>query len=127
MNLQSDQDQPHILLAAPIMPGKTEAWRRLAQEIAGWQRCEYIMSRRALGITAEWLWLTSAGTTVIAVVAVMGQQPERILGEMLMSKRPFDRWFCQQLEMILAIDLKRFSSTPPEKVLCWKERRYGVM
>lgn len=120
-------DSIHILLAASLRPGKTEAWRRLAQEMAGWQRCAYVLSRRALGIKAEWLWLTKAGTADIAVIAVVAEQPERLWEEMVRSERPFDRWFCQQLEMLLGIDRKRLGVLPCERVLAWQERRYGVM
>ena len=117
----------HILLAAPLLPGKTEAWRRLAQEMAGWQGCGYVLSRRALGITAEWLWLTRVGAADVVVMAVMSDQPEQILAKMVVSERPFDRWFCQQLEALLGIDRKRLGSVPCERVLTWQERSYGVM
>lgn len=113
----------HIVLAAPLLPSKTESWRRLAQEMAGWQGGGYVLSRRALGITAEWLWLMDVGMAHVAVIAVMAEQPERILAEMVVSKRPFDRWFCQQLEMILGIDVKQLHSSQSERVLSWKERK----
>ena len=122
MTLQLNTDQVHVLLAAPLLPGKDEAWRRFTQEMAGWQGCAYVLSRRALGITAEWLWLTPAGSVNVAVIAVMAAQPERILGEMVGSERPFDRWFCQQLEVLLGIEMNRLGAAPPERVLTWKEQ-----
>jgi hypothetical protein len=121
MTLQLNTDQVHVLLAAPLLPGKAEAWRRLTQEIAGWQGCAYVLSRRALGITAEGLWLATMGRD-IAVITVMAERPERIWPEIMGSGRPFDRWFCQQLEMLLGIELKRLSTATPERVLTWKEQ-----
>jgi hypothetical protein len=121
MTLQLNTDQAYVLLAAPLLPGKAEAWRRLAQEIAGWQGCAFLLSRRALGITAEGLWLATMGRD-IAVITVMAERPERIWPEMVGSERPFDRWFCQQLEMLLGIEMKRLCTATPERVLTWKER-----
>jgi hypothetical protein len=121
MTLQLNTDQAYVLLAAPLLPGKAEAWRRLAQEIAGWQGCAYLLSRRALSITAEGLWLATMGTD-IAVITVMAERPERILPEMIESKRPFDRWFCQQLELLLGIEMKQLGAATSERVLIWKER-----
>ena len=40
-------------MALPLLPGKTEDWRRWTQEIAGAQLNELQASRKRLGITRE--------------------------------------------------------------------------
>lgn len=42
-----------IAFAAPILPGKLEAWMRFTQEMLGARRQDYEASRRRLGITRE--------------------------------------------------------------------------
>ena len=47
-----------ILVVAPILPGKAEAWRRFIQEMWGSRRREYEASRRRLGIRVERAWIS---------------------------------------------------------------------
>ncbi len=41
------------VFAAPILPGKTDAWKAAIAEITGGPREEYLQARRTLGITKE--------------------------------------------------------------------------
>jgi hypothetical protein len=110
-----------LILVAPILPGKTEAWRRFVQETSDLHRHEYEASRRHLGIMAEWLWLVTIERRETAVIAVMAAHPERIWGELAVSERPFDLWYRQQLVRLLGIELP---SVPlVELGWSWQRRR----
>ena len=109
-----------LILAAPILPGKTEAWRRFVQETSELHRHEYEASRRHLGIVAEWLWLVTIERRETAVIAVMATRPERIWGEIAVSERLFDLWYRQQLVRLLGIELP--SVPPAELVWSWQRR-----
>lgn len=109
-----------LILVAPILPGKTEAWRRFVQETSELHRHEYEASRRHLGIVAEWLWLVTIERRETAVIAVMATHPERIWGEIAVSERLFDLWYRQQLVRLLGIELP--SVPPAELVWSWQRR-----
>ena len=78
---------------APILPGKTEAWKAAVQEILGTRKTEYDESRRRLGIRREVASLqpTPAGDWV--VVYLEADDPDTVLSRILSSDIPFDRWF----------------------------------
>jgi hypothetical protein len=109
-----------LILVAPILPGKTEAWRRFVQETSELHRHEYEASRRHLGIVAEWLWVVTIERRETAVIAVMATHPERIWGEIAVSERLFDLWYRQQLVRLLGIELP--SVPPAELVWSWQRR-----
>jgi hypothetical protein len=44
---------PSTVFAAPILAGKTDAWKAAISEISGARREEYLQARRTLGITKE--------------------------------------------------------------------------
>ena len=56
-----------IIWAAPLLPGRSEAWRRFCQELMGSQRAQYVNSRRRLGIGHEEAWLVPRVAAVHAM------------------------------------------------------------
>jgi hypothetical protein len=109
-----------LILVAPILLGKTEAWRRFVQETGELRRHEYEVSRRQLGIVAEWLWLVTIERREMAVITVMAAHPERIWAELAVSERPFDLWYRQQLVRLLGVELP--SVPPAELVWSWQRK-----
>lgn len=111
-----------LVLTAPILPGKLEAWRRLCQEIDGRRRQEYETSRRQLGIVSETVWLLRTRHTNVAVVRVDAEEPEHLLARLAASKHPFDRWFKEQLHQICGLDLaSAFMGPTMELVFDWQQ------
>jgi len=109
-----------LILTAPILPGKTEAWRRFVQEMSELRRHEYEASRRQLRIVSEWLWLAAVGGRETVIIAVIAAHPERILAEIAVSERPFDLWYRQQLVHLLGVELP--SVPPVELGWSWQRR-----
>ncbi|SVA33692.1 uncharacterized protein METZ01_LOCUS86546 [marine metagenome] len=86
---------PVTTFAAPILPGKTEAWKQATQEIAGSRKPEYEESRRRLGVTREIASLQSTPQGDFVVVCLEADEPDEIISRILASGAPFDRWFAE--------------------------------
>jgi hypothetical protein len=109
-----------IIFAAPILPGRSEVWRRWLQEIIESRRLEYEESRWRLGISGERVWIAEAVNGNVAVMAVVAAQPSLVLAQLATSDRPFDRWYREQLLALQGFDLtKPLGRASPELVLEW--------
>lgn len=112
-----------IAFAAPILPGKEDACRRLAQEMAGPRRNEYEASRRRLGLTTDRLYLQHTPQGTLLIVYGEGDHPEQTSERLATSQDPFDVWFRQQAQDILGQDLTQPLPGPPsEQILEWQAR-----
>ncbi|HBY94173.1 MAG TPA: hypothetical protein DEP84_09460 [Chloroflexi bacterium] len=110
-----------IMFAAPILPGRSEVWRRWLQEMIESRRPEYEESRRRLGVSGERVWIAETVNGTVAVIAVVAAQPEQVLAQLATSDRPFDRWYREQLLALQGFDLtKPLSRASPELVLEWR-------
>lgn len=109
-----------ILFAAPILPGKSENWRRWLQEIMELRRSQYEESRRRLGITDERVWIAETVNGNVVIIAVVAAHPEQLLLQIATSDLPFDRWYREQLLILQGFDLaKTVSRASPGLVLDW--------
>jgi len=109
-----------IIFAAPILPGRSEGWRRFLQEMIELHRPEYEESRRRLGISDERTWIAETVNGNVAVVAVTAVQPEHVLARLAASELAVDRWYREQLLALQGFDLtKALSRASPELVLEW--------
>jgi len=84
---------PVTTFAAPILAGKTDAWKKAVAEIKGPRKAEYEESRRRLGVTREVASLQSTPQGDFVVVFVEAADPTGIIGKYLSSDAPFDKWF----------------------------------
>lgn len=106
----------------PILPGKTEAWRRFIQELLGSRRREYETSRRRLGIKKEQIWLVPNPQGEMAVFTIEADDPAWVIAELATSEFPFDRWFAHRLLTLLGMDVTKMVSGPPSELLLgWQE------
>lgn len=110
-----------IMFASPILPGRSEVWRRWLQEMIESRRPEYEESRRRLGVSGERVWIAETVNGNVAVIAVVAAQPDQVLAQLATSDRPFDRWYREQLLALQGFDLtKPLSRASPELVLEWR-------
>ena len=96
---------PGIILTFPIVAGKVEAWRRFCQELSGSRRHPYEASRQRLGITRERLALVETVFGSVAVTTLEAPDVDRALGQIIVSKLPFDRWYREQVQALHGINL----------------------
>jgi hypothetical protein len=116
-----------VAFVVPILPGKSEVWRRFVQEIMGSRRTEYAESRQRLGITREWAWLIETGRGDVAIVSIETEQPEPVTAHLATSELPFDRWYREQLLALQGFDLTQPPATaPPELILEWSAFKKSV-
>ena len=110
-----------IVLVLPILPGKSEAWRRFIQEIQGSRRSDYEASRRRLGMFAERTWISTTAQGEQAIIIIEVEDPEQSLRELSNSETPFDVWFRQQIIKLNGVDLRQaLSKLLPDRVSAWQ-------
>ena len=96
---------PGIILTFPIMAGKVEPWRRFCQELAGSRRQLYETSRQRLGVTRERMALVETAFGSAAVTTLEAPDVDQVLGHIVTSKFPFDRWYREQVRELHGINL----------------------
>jgi hypothetical protein len=96
-----------LMLAAPILPGKHEAWRRFTQQLLGSRRVEYEESRRRLGIIREWACVLQTASGELLVLCIDAHDPTAALAQLAASDAPFDCWFKRRMLEFLDLDLNQ--------------------
>jgi hypothetical protein len=106
-----------MAVAFPIVPGKTDDWRKFIGELNGSRRAEFVASRKTVGVRERtFLQPTPMGDMVI--VTLEGDNPGRSFGQFVSSTDPFTRWFLEQAKEIHGLDLTQAISGPmPEQVI----------
>ena len=102
-----------LVLAAPILPGKSDDFRRFAQEAVGNQQ-EYEGYRRRCGLTRELAWIQPTPQGDLLIVLLEGDDPIKGNRIFAASDHPYDRWFKQQLQSITGIDFNQPLPGAPE-------------
>ena len=83
------------VFAAPILPGKTDAWKAAIAEMKGPRREEYLQARRNMGITKEVACLQQTPHGDFACVYVEASDTSGIIEKMVAATDPFHTWFKQ--------------------------------
>ena len=110
-----------IVLAAPIRPGKHEAWRRFIQEIQGLRHDQYQASCHRLGITKELAWLGNTAPGEIVILYLEAHNPPQLLHTLAASQAVFDRWLMRQVLELHGIDLAQLDGAQDcELLLSWQ-------
>jgi hypothetical protein len=113
---------PALLLIVPLLPGKTEAWRRFYQMLMNSRREDYKASRRRLSITCERIWLVSSSYGGSVIVSIEAQDMKTIITRLAASDNPFDRWFRRKMLELHGIDLAQvFDERNQEMIMVWNQ------
>lgn len=81
------------LLAAPVVQGKEETWRRFLQEVAD-SRAEYERLRVQLGVRRELLWLVPMVRGYVSVAYLeVDENLERLVRQLADAAEGFGAWF----------------------------------
>ncbi len=83
----------------PILPGKTDTWKKYAQEMKGPRHDELNKSRQKVGIKTEQVWLqhTPNGDMVVVHWESSTDNPTKIFEQLMKSNEPFDKWFREKI------------------------------
>jgi hypothetical protein len=109
--------------AVHIPPGKTEAVRRLIADSLGPRKTDYDDLQRRSGVTGEAYWLQSDpehGDTLIVVSDGEASDDRAFQALMADPQTDFDRWYRDQIEAILPIDMSVPTSVPNELLGRWE-------
>lgn len=101
-----------VAFAAPILPGKLEAWKRFNDELNGPQRKEFEDQQKRIGIARQRVWLqhTPAGDMVLVVQE--GEDPQKAMEILGASDNAFDVWFKEQVKDVHGLDLSQPTPGP---------------
>jgi hypothetical protein len=103
--------------AFPILPGKTDDWRRFIGELNGARRSEYVASRKALGVHERSFFQPSPMGDFV-IVTLEGDDPGPAFAKFAASTDPFSTWFLAQVKELHGIDLAQVLQGPlPELVV----------
>jgi hypothetical protein len=97
--------------AFPILPGKTDEWRRFIGELNGSRREEYQANRKALGVHERtFLQPTPMGDMV--VLTLEGDDPAAAFTKAATMTDPFSTWFLAQVKEVHGFDLADVAAGP---------------
>jgi hypothetical protein len=99
-----------LALAVPIVPGKTEVWKRLIAEVTGPRRADTDGFHARLGVDKVNWYLQQTPLGDLFVLHMEGQDPAGAFVSWAQSEHPYDVWFKKQLEPLYGID---FNQPPP--------------
>ncbi len=113
---------PEIAFAAPILPGKTEDFKRFATEALVARRQEHDDYVRRFHLTKELGWIQQTPQGHMLIVYFESSDPIRSNREFAESKHPYDLWFKQQLQTITGVDFNQPVPVPPQLAFDWRGR-----
>lgn len=109
-----------IAMVLPILPGKTEAWRRAMEDLKQSRWAEFIAARQRQGITRERLWLQQTPQGDVEILYLETDDPARAFQEVVTSQEPFDVWFRDFAREHYGLDLSQPMPGPlPELIVDW--------
>jgi hypothetical protein len=106
------------VMLAPVVDGKTEAWRAWAQELMGPKKKELEDLNRRHGLTRHAAWCAETPNGPAIVVLHEGPKADAFMENLAKSDHEFDAWFRSKVTEIHGIDFSAPPSGPmPELVI----------
>ena len=96
-------------MAFPILPGKTEGWKRFIDELNGARKSQFDESRRQLGVR-ERTFLQQTPMGDLVVVTLEGDDPAGAFAKFAQGTDEFTTWFKEQVMDAHGVDL---AAPPP--------------
>lgn len=105
-----------IAFAAPIVPGKEDAWAEFAGQLSGARKAEFddFNTRHQITDHRAWLQKNPDGNSLVIVVAE-GPGAETLMGEFATSDNEFDKWFAERVTEAHGFDLSAPPPPPAER------------
>lgn len=106
-----------LALAIPILPGKTDQWRRFIADLLGARREAYQASRRRIGVH-ERAYFQSTPHGDLVILTLEGADPAAAFAQIGAGTDEFTQWFAQQVRTLHGVDLTQPVPGPlPELVV----------
>ena len=104
--------------AFPILPGKTDAGRAFASDIAGSRKAEFNAMQKRSGTTRETWSLQETPAGAFMLVWFEGNV-EQAFGDLATATDDFTVWFRAQIMGVTGIDMSVPAEGGPELLLDW--------
>jgi predicted ester cyclase len=88
----------------PVLPGMSERWRVLQEQLAGPRLREYEASRGRAGIVHESFWKQQSDAGEVAVHRLEARDPSRAGRRLRDSADPFDVWLREAAHEVYGVD-----------------------
>lgn len=96
-----------VAYVLPILPGKADAWRRVAGEALGPRLRQHEDSRLPNGASREMAWIQPTPDGEVLTMFLEGDDPVGAQRKLMESKGPHDVWFKKQVQDVTGVDLNR--------------------
>lgn len=99
-------ESAELIIVIPMLPGKSEAWRRTMQELTGSRRADFDDALERWGIVTLSLYLASTcvGHVVVARLT-SSDSPIDLQLRIGASREVFDRWLIGRISVFHGIEL----------------------
>ncbi|MEO8151285.1 MAG: hypothetical protein ABI723_26880 [Bacteroidia bacterium] len=109
-------------MAIPILPGKTEQWKKFANELTGKYYDAFVASRKKLNVH-ERTFLQHSPQGDFVLVTLEGDDPQNAFKNFANGNDEFTNWFVKEVKEIHGFDLKNPPQGPlPELVIDSREQ-----
>ena len=107
-----------VVLAAPILPEKVDAWRAWSRELMEEpRRSEFAAFMKKCGLSRDRCWIQEGPEVPLAIVLYEGETPAMFLQQIATSQEPFAVWFRERVKDLQGIDMAEPMQVPlPELV-----------
>ncbi len=106
-----------LAMAVPVLPGKTEQWRKFSNDLKTRYNKEYNESREDLGVRERTFFQSTPNGDLI-LITLEGKNPEAAFQKFGQGKNEFTKWFVNQVKEIHGLDLtKQLDFKTPELII----------
>ena len=103
----------------PLLPGKAEALRNLANELTTTRQHEYDLAQETVVRESWFIQSTPFGEMVI--LSFEAPDPAAVFAGMAAAQGSFETWFKSQIMECTGVDLASPPSVFPEMILDWRK------
>jgi hypothetical protein len=116
-----ERSMKRLVLVLPILPGRTEAWRRFAQELMGSRRADFERWCRRYGVRRINTSIAAIRPRNIVVARLEVDERYFEIGPSAATfSDPFERWLLERVQELHGVDLDIAVHLVAEPVFDWK-------
>ncbi len=116
----------YFAIAIPILPGKTQQFKKFTEALNGARNSDFVKSRKKLNVRERTFYQATPHGD-FAIVTLEGENPESAFKNFAKADDEFTKWFTREVKEIHGIDLTTPPKGPmPELIVDTREEVYQV-